>query len=241
MRCSRAASSVVTAAAGDLRLAVRVGRARRYAASAGRPDRPMRTSMATAPSAAGARRPGGAKADGFTVVRERHVEEDDPPLDAIARGFEFLETADDDQFGFDAGRRGADAVAEAEHHERLRDRAGDLQALAPADPVGHLDRLGWTFSRPSRFISSTAQLDRGVEVRRSATGDGRTCRRDRPAAARRRRRTALLPSAGWWRRGTAPAIAGAARFGTSTAGGGNWLSDSAIASSSGRTIGMRGF
>jgi hypothetical protein len=36
----------------------------------------------------------------------------------------------------------APARAEAEHRERLRDRAENLQALAAAHPVGHFDRLG---------------------------------------------------------------------------------------------------
>ena len=80
------------------------------------------------------------------------------PLHAFAGRVELLEAVDDQQLGLDACGRRADAVAEAEHDQRLRDRPDDLQALAGREPSAGPSRVPvWTFSRPSLFISSTAQ------------------------------------------------------------------------------------
>ena len=59
----------------------------------------------------------------------------------VAGGVELVEAADDEEFGLDAVGRRADAVAEAEHRQRMPARRDDLQALGAAHPVRHLDRL----------------------------------------------------------------------------------------------------
>ena len=54
-------------------------------------------SIATAPSAAARDGPDIAEADRVAVGGERHVEEDDPSLDAIAKRVELLEAVDNEQ------------------------------------------------------------------------------------------------------------------------------------------------
>ena len=66
-----------------------------------------------------------------------------------------------------SGRR-ADAVAEAEHHQRMPARRDDFEALGAAHPVRHLHRLGAHVLEAVLLISLDRPLDRGLEVGRAA-------------------------------------------------------------------------
>ena len=91
------------------------------------------------------------------------MEEDDPALDAITGGVELAETVDDQQFGFDAGGRRTDAVAEPQHRERMPSRRDDLQALGAANPMRHLDRIEPHVEAVAAHFARRP-LDGGVEV-----------------------------------------------------------------------------
>ena len=62
------------------------------------------------------------------------------------------------RLGLHALRRRRDAAAESQHRDLVARRLDDLGALVPAHPLGTITGSVCTFSRPSRFISSTAHL-----------------------------------------------------------------------------------
>ena len=116
-----------------------------------------------------ARWSGGAVLHRLAVVRERDVEEDDLAARGGAGRVELVEGADDEHVGLDAVGGRADAVAEAEHRQRVTD-AGDVisSALLAAHPVRHLDRLGAHVLEAVLLHLGRRPRDGGVEAFGSA-------------------------------------------------------------------------
>src|SRR5437660_11855621 len=82
----------------------------------------------------GTRWSGRAKPDGFTIIREWHVEQDAGPAHPGRRGIELLEAVDNEEIGLNALRLRGDTSAEAEHDHRRMGGLVDFGALCAADP-----------------------------------------------------------------------------------------------------------
>ena len=85
--------------------------------------------------------------------------------DAIARK---ITASDDEQLRFHTRGWRADAVAETEHDERLGNGAGDLEALASAQPVRHFHGFGVHVLEAVLLHLVDRPPDRRLEIRRSA-------------------------------------------------------------------------
>ena len=113
----------------------------------------------------GARRPVDAELHGLAVGRERHVEEDDPALDAIARRASSSSKLWTTSTSASMPSGGVPTLLPRPSiDQRMPVAARRSPALSrPRTQCGTLTGSVCTFSRPSFFISLDGPLDRGVE------------------------------------------------------------------------------
>ena len=124
-----------------------------------------RTRTATAPHRAA--RDAESDRHRLFVARVGDVEKDDSSFGPAGVCVKLVEAADHQHFRLHAAGRGSDAVADAEHHQRLANRLDDVGALVAANPARNHDLLGMHVFQAVALHLGHRPLDGALELYRT--------------------------------------------------------------------------